>query len=223
MGGKEEDALYTPFRKSFRKHRMAQACNPSARLKIWLSNTTETVTNTVSAVTIMKTLHRNPGTVILQKKKIWIMLWSKQSFHLHILPLITAFYYWVSRSLLRKGCKHSLGGEWHFRESLTQTLVAPWAVLVTAAPPSPGYPQAHAPDTQKHRSTGEAGAPANLCKQAYTTLGKILVCCRAPFPDLALMTVEVCCENERTPTYRAPARWLASDTQHHKQCSDTVL
>lgn len=171
MGGKEEDALYILFRKSFRKHRMAQACNPSARLKIWLSNTTETVTNTVSAVTIMK-LFTESWHSILQKKKIWIMLWSKQSFHLHILPLITAFYYWVSRSLLRKGCKHSLGGEWRFRESLTQTLVAPWAVLVTAAPPSPGYPQAHAPDTQEHRSTGEAGAPANLCQTSLHNLGQ---------------------------------------------------
>lgn len=33
---------------------MAQACNPSSQLKSWLPSTTETLTNTLSAMTIMK-------------------------------------------------------------------------------------------------------------------------------------------------------------------------
>lgn len=54
-----------------------------------------------------KNLHRNSGTVFLQRE-IWIKLWSEQSFNLNISPLIAAFYNWASWSPLQEGHQHSL-------------------------------------------------------------------------------------------------------------------
>jgi hypothetical protein len=197
--------MTTLSRKPFRKHTTAQACSPRAQLKIWLSNTPETVTNTVccdnSENSSQKSWHS-----ILQGKNIWIMWWSKQPFNLDIWPLITAFYSGVSWSLLRKGSEHSLSGvmlQWIPHHDPCSRTSSPQSLL----PSLSWVPKDACPS-----STGEAGAPANLCHTRHTTLARTRFAITLPSVTWQMTVVQVCCEDH---LHRAPVHWLASEAEHY--------
>lgn len=150
---------------------MAQACTPRTQLKIWLSSTAETFWQILSAMTIMKNLHRNSDTVFLQRK-IWMIYSLKQAF-----KHLTSNHCFLQLGQLITSAgrfQHSLGQEGCFRKPLTEAYQ-----LCSHCCPCNGYSK---DVSQAHRRSSGVQL---TCQTKLPNLRQDLGYFRAPFPKPA--------------------------------------